>query len=233
MGSMLREAQGDCGGGEDQGSEQSRSTLETASSQTIQELIFLSLPSPFSFVSNSTPKRDIYFYFGLDGGWSEWSKWSACGAECSMWRSRECTQPSPGTGGKDCQGLDFQSLNCTSEQCPQIDSATPPWLPGTMALHKGPRSILHLRHQIPPAQGDSPVSGAEDVALYVGMVAVALCLTLLLIVVVLVYRRKKEGPGCRCGGLLHPHHWLPAHGHQAQQARCVGTAATQASPPQQ
>lgn len=37
------------------------------------------------------------------------------------------------------------------------------------------------------------VRGAEDVALYVGMVAVALCLTLLLIVVVLVYRRKKEG----------------------------------------
>ncbi|KAM8732587.1 netrin receptor UNC5A isoform 4-T4 [Acanthopagrus schlegelii] len=93
----------------------------------------------------------------VDGGWSEWSKWSACGADCSMWRSRECTQPSPGTGGKDCQGLDLQSLNCTSEQCPQT------------------------------------VSGAEDVALYVGMVAVALCLTLLLIVVVLVYRRKKEG----------------------------------------
>ncbi|XP_068440931.1 netrin receptor UNC5A isoform X3 [Clinocottus analis] len=92
----------------------------------------------------------------VDGGWSEWSKWSPCGADCSMWRSRECTQPSPGTGGKDCQGLDLQSLNCTSEQCPQT------------------------------------VSGAEDVALYVGMVAVALCLTLLLIVVVLVYRRKKE-----------------------------------------
>ncbi|XP_055080821.1 netrin receptor UNC5A isoform X3 [Periophthalmus magnuspinnatus] len=93
----------------------------------------------------------------VDGGWSEWSKWSACGADCSMWRTRECTQPTPGTGGKDCQGLDIQSLNCTSEQCPQT------------------------------------VSGAEDVALYVGMVAVALCLTLLLIVVVLVYRRKKEG----------------------------------------
>ncbi|XP_024139518.1 netrin receptor UNC5A isoform X4 [Oryzias melastigma] len=93
----------------------------------------------------------------VDGGWSEWSKWSACAADCSMWRSRECTQPSPGTGGKDCQGLDLQSLNCTSEQCPQT------------------------------------VRGAEDVALYVGMVAVVLCLTLLLIVVVLVYRRKKEG----------------------------------------
>ncbi|KAK6299385.1 hypothetical protein J4Q44_G00308950 [Coregonus suidteri] len=47
----------------------------------------------------------------IDGGWSEWSNWSACGADCSTWRSRECTQPSPGTGGKDCQGIDLQSLN--------------------------------------------------------------------------------------------------------------------------
>ncbi|XP_052010767.1 netrin receptor UNC5A-like [Xyrauchen texanus] len=93
----------------------------------------------------------------VDGGWSEWSKWSPCGADCNMWRSRECTQPMPGTRGKECQGLDLQSLNCTSEQCPQT------------------------------------ASGAEDVALYVGIVAVALCLTLLLIVLVLVYRRKKEG----------------------------------------
>uniref|UniRef100_A0AAQ4Q1V5 Netrin receptor UNC5 n=1 Tax=Gasterosteus aculeatus aculeatus TaxID=481459 RepID=A0AAQ4Q1V5_GASAC len=108
----------------------------------------------------------------VDGGWSEWSKWSACGADCSMWRSRECTQPSPGTGGKDCQGLDLQSLNCTSEQCPQSESLRPRGFQGQWPYTKAP--------------------GALDVALYVGMVAVALCLTLLLIVVVLVYRRKKE-----------------------------------------
>ncbi|KAK7922112.1 hypothetical protein WMY93_009014 [Mugilogobius chulae] len=121
----------------------------------------------------------------VNGGWSTWTTWSSCSAVCGRgWqkRSRSCTNPTPlngGTscdgqsvqksacvatcpadawhGGKDCQGLDIQSLNCTSEQCPQT------------------------------------VSGAEDVALYVGMVAIALCLTLLLIVVVLVYRRKKEG----------------------------------------
>lgn len=35
------------------------------------------------------------------------------------------------------------------------DSSTPPWFSGTMALHKGPESIHHLRHQISPAWGDS------------------------------------------------------------------------------
>ncbi|KAK6474893.1 netrin receptor UNC5A-like [Huso huso] len=93
----------------------------------------------------------------VDGGWSAWSAWSACGVDCNVWRSRECTQPVPGNGGRECQGLDLQSRNCTNELCPQT------------------------------------ASGPEDVALYVGIISVALCLTLLLIVVILVYRRKKEG----------------------------------------
>lgn len=46
---------------------------------------------------------------------------------------------------------------------------------------------------LPPISLSPAASGPEDVALYVGIVAVAICLTLLLIVVVLVYRRKKEG----------------------------------------
>lgn len=36
-------------------------------------------------------------------------------------------------------------------------------------------------------------NGSEDVALYVGLIAVAVCLVLLLLVVTLVYCRKKEG----------------------------------------
>ncbi len=60
-------------------------------------------------------------------------------------------------------------------------------------------------------------SGAEDVALYVGIVAVALCLTLLLIVPGAGLPQEEGRSRCRCGRLLHPHHWLPAHGHQAHQ----------------
>ncbi|XP_053935938.1 netrin receptor UNC5A isoform X2 [Cuculus canorus] len=93
----------------------------------------------------------------VDGAWSEWSKWSVCGAECTHWRSRECSEPTPRNGGRECHGPELDTRNCTSELCSHV------------------------------------VPGTEDVALYVGLVAVAVCLVLLLLVGVLLYCRKKGG----------------------------------------
>lgn len=40
----------------------------------------------------------------LDGGWSEWTEWSACNRQYIRTRSHECSNPAPFCGGNDCPG---------------------------------------------------------------------------------------------------------------------------------
>ncbi|KAM4598824.1 netrin receptor UNC5B [Fundulus diaphanus] len=102
----------------------------------------------------------------VDGGWTEWAKWSACGTECTHWRSRECQAPPPINGGKHCSGSMMESKNCTEGLCARNKKV----------------SVEHASHPLSPGMG---------VAVYTGLVA-ALLLTVVMAlgVGVLAYRRR-------------------------------------------
>ena len=61
----------------------------------------------------------------VNGGFSEWSAWSACGA-CNLsaeapppvrQRTRTCTAPAPQNGGEDCQGDTVEDESCIWIPC--------------------------------------------------------------------------------------------------------------------
>ncbi|OWF39337.1 coadhesin-like [Mizuhopecten yessoensis] len=58
----------------------------------------------------------------IDGGWGAWSHYSLCSVTCgsgAMTRTRQCDNPTPQHGGKNCPGSGRDSRRCTSRQCPQ------------------------------------------------------------------------------------------------------------------
>ncbi|XP_053148780.1 netrin receptor UNC5A isoform X1 [Hemicordylus capensis] len=149
----------------------------------------------------------------VNGGWSTWTDWSACSTSCGRgWqkRSRSCTNPTPLNGGAFCEGQNVQKSSCAT-LCPVPGgwSAWSMWsVCGVDCTHwrsrecsdpaprnggdecQGPELETHNCTSELCTHG---TGGSEDVALYVGLIAVAVCLVLLLLVVTLVYCRKKEG----------------------------------------
>ncbi|KAM6977691.1 SCO-spondin [Aplochiton taeniatus] len=56
----------------------------------------------------------------VNGGWSPWSRWSLCSAECDsgvQTRERLCNTPSPQYGGSSCPGPHIQTRDCNSHPC--------------------------------------------------------------------------------------------------------------------
>ncbi|XP_035261698.1 A disintegrin and metalloproteinase with thrombospondin motifs 14 isoform X4 [Anguilla anguilla] len=59
--------------------------------------------------------------YGHDGSWGSWGKFGSCSRTCGggvRSRSRQCDNPPPAYGGRDCPGSTFDYQMCNTEECP-------------------------------------------------------------------------------------------------------------------
>ena len=64
---------------------------------------------------------NMLIIFSVDGDWSDWTEWTLCSQVCNggeQTRFRECNNPAPLHGGKDCQGNKRESRTCNFFKCP-------------------------------------------------------------------------------------------------------------------
>ncbi|KAG8435132.1 hypothetical protein GDO86_013181, partial [Hymenochirus boettgeri] len=58
--------------------------------------------------------------YSQDGGWSSWSRFGSCSRTCGggvRSRSRQCSNPPPAYGGRDCPGPTYEYQMCNNEEC--------------------------------------------------------------------------------------------------------------------
>ena len=76
--------------------------------------------------NNSYSNRDLYsvtmFCLVVNGAYSPWSDWTPCTVTCGggeSMRTRQCTNPSPEFGGKDCSSLgkSTEIMKCKNDPC--------------------------------------------------------------------------------------------------------------------
>jgi deleted-in-malignant-brain-tumors protein 1 len=65
----------------------------------------------------------VYNHFSesIDGGFSDWSVWTACSVTCGSGqqsRNRTCSNPEPQNGGNVCEGDFGETQPCSSDSCP-------------------------------------------------------------------------------------------------------------------
>nr|XP_033783253.1 netrin receptor UNC5A isoform X3 [Geotrypetes seraphini] len=82
--------------------------------------------------SGTMKSQKAYVRIALDGGWTGWSLWSVCTVDCTHWRSRACSLPTPRNGGQNCRGPELETRNCSSHLCTQTLSG-----PEDVALYVG------------------------------------------------------------------------------------------------
>lgn len=56
-------------------------------------------------------------FAAVHGRWTPWSSWSTCGPECQHHKRRDCENPAPSHGGRQCIGRHLATTNCTGGLC--------------------------------------------------------------------------------------------------------------------
>ena len=74
---------------------------------------------------DNTALNDVMFYCShiskIHGNWGNWGAWTTCSESCGSGnrnRSRECDNPSPAPGGRDCEGPGNETEECNTNTCP-------------------------------------------------------------------------------------------------------------------
>ena len=63
----------------------------------------------------------IFFVFPEHGNWGSWSSWEECSQSSNggtKSRVRQCDDPAPRHGGKECEGVDNEAEKCNEQECP-------------------------------------------------------------------------------------------------------------------
>ena len=104
-----------------------------------------------------------YALFSVDGGWTEWSEFSECSTTCdngTQTRSRNCTNPVPQYGGRDCEGSHREIQMCFLKHCP-IDCVWLPWTSWTNCSHEcGGGLMTRSRDSLVEQHGGKPCEGS-------------------------------------------------------------------------
>lgn len=108
----------------------------------------------------------------IDGGWSEWTKYTPCTANCGkgiVSRTRTCTNPAPKFGGALCVGLEHEEKECDSGVSCPVHGFWSHWLPWgacSASCGLGFRQRLRLCNNPTPKFGGLECEGSpidEDV----------------------------------------------------------------------
>ena len=103
----------------------------------------------------------------IDGKWGGWEAVGSCSVTCGtgqVTEKRECNQPVPAHGGKDCKGEDKRETKCEEIPCP-INGGWSDWMKdGECSVSCGEGVILNKRvcNKPEPQNGGDPCKGEDE-----------------------------------------------------------------------